>query len=168
MFVGTGTYINGSFNNAWEVEATGLQTEKDDVAAGNIFISSVVATTFTSSNTPVKIKGTTTAENLFRVTSPNNNRLTYTGAKTRRFEVICSLSLIAAGNNKTFSVYIYKNGVKVPESKQYMRFSSQVDRGSLTISCTELLSPNDYLEVWVENNSDNSTVTIESLNLAIK
>src|SRR6185312_10955779 len=88
MFIGSGTYINGTFSNAWEVEATGLNTEKDDVSSGNIYISSSATTNFPSANTPTKIAGTTTSASLFRVTSPTNNRLTYTGTKTRRFLVI--------------------------------------------------------------------------------
>lgn len=168
MFVGTGTFINGTFTNNWEVEASGLPTEKDDVASGNIYLSSITANTFSAVNTPVKIAGTTTSASLFRTSSPTNNRLTYTGHKQRRFSVICSLSSVAASNNKNFTFYIVKNGTILPESKQFMKCSSQVDRGSITLTCTVSMAPNDYLEVWVENNSDNSTVTVQSLNLAIK
>jgi hypothetical protein len=105
---------------------------------------------------------------LYRVGAPVNNRLTYTGSKSRRFSVICSLSAIAAGNNKNFSFYIVKNGTILNESKQLLKLSSQVDRGSITLSCTVLLNANDYVEVWVANNSDATGVTIESLNLAIR
>lgn len=168
MFIGTGTYKTGNFSNNWEVESTGITTEKDDVAAGNIYVSTATATTFTAINTPTKILGTTTASNLFRVTSPTNNRLVYIGKKTRRFQVICSLSMIATANNKNFSFYIYKNGAALPESKQVFRLGSNTDRGSVTLSCTVDLATNQYIEVWAENNSDNTQITVESLNLAIK
>ncbi|MBL7931263.1 MAG: hypothetical protein JNL60_05160, partial [Bacteroidia bacterium] len=168
MFVGTGTYINGTFSNNWEVESTGLTTQKDDVASGNIYISSTASTTFAAVNSPVKIQGTTTSANLFRVSSSVNNRLVYTGNKTKRFAVICSLSSIASGNNKNFSFYISKNGSVLPESKQLMKCSSSVDRGSITLSCTVSLSTNDYIEVWCENNTDATALSVESLNLAIK
>lgn len=168
MFVGTGTYVVGTFSNAWEVEATGLNTEKDDVAAGNIYILASSVTSFAAVNTPVKILGTTTAASLFRVSSPGNNRLAYIGAKSRRFNINCSLSTIASGNNKSFSFYIVKNGTILPESRQYLKFSSQVDRGSITLSCTALLATNDYVEVWIENNTDATSATVESLNLSIR
>ena len=168
MFIGTGTYINGTFSNAWEVEATGLNTEKDDVASGNIYISTSASTSFSAVNTATKIAGTTTSASLFRVTSPSNNRLTYTGTKTRRFAVICSLSTIASGNNKNLTFYITKNGTVLPESAQFLKFSAQVDRGSVTLSCTVQLAPNDYIEVWTANNTDATSISVESMNLAIK
>ena len=117
---------------------------------------------------PTKVLGTTTPASLFRVSSPTDNRLTYTGTKSKRFQVICSLSLTAQAANKYYSFYIVKNGVVQPESRQAMRLSSGVDKGSVTLSCTVLLDANDYVEVWVENNSDNTAMTVESLNLAIK
>ncbi|MBA3682118.1 MAG: hypothetical protein H0W73_13315 [Bacteroidetes bacterium] len=168
LFVGDGIKVVGSFSKQWEVEATGVNVEKDAIATGNLYVSSVIVTTFPAINTSTKILGTTTTASLFRVTSPSDNRLTYNGTKAKRFQVICSLSAIASGNNKNFSFYIAKNGVVLPESKQLMKCSSSVDRGSITLSCTVLLSPNDYIEVWAENNSDATSLTIESLNLAIK
>ncbi|TND08302.1 MAG: hypothetical protein FD123_2333 [Bacteroidetes bacterium] len=168
FFTGTGTYLSGSFSSTWEVESTGINNEKDDVAAGNVYVSTAVATTFTAVNTPTKILGTTTAASLFRVSSPANNRMTYTGVKTRRFQVICSLSLVAAANNKYFSFYIAKNGTILAESKQSLKLGSNDDKGSVTLSCTVQLAANDYIEVWVENNSDATSVTVETLNLAVK
>jgi hypothetical protein len=168
MYVGTGTYVSGTFSNKWEVEASGLNTVKDDEAGGNLYITSSIATSFSGANNPTKILGTTNSVSLFRVTSSLNNRLTYTGAKARGFQVICSLSAIASGNNKNFSFYIVKNGVILAESKQLLKCSSSVDRGSVTLSCATNLSPNDYIEVWAENNTDGSNLTIESLNLALR
>jgi hypothetical protein len=168
IFTGNGTYRTGTFSNQWDVEGVGLTTEKDEVATGNIYVTTPVTTTFSASNTPTKALGTTTAAELFRMSSPANNRLTYSGAKTRRFDVMCSLSLVASASNKYYSFYIYKNGVLLPESKQMLKLGSNVDKGSVTLSCTALLAPNDYLEVWVENDSDNSSITIETLNLSVK
>ncbi len=167
-FMGTGTRISGTFSKKWEVESSGITTEKDDVSAGNLYLSSITNTTFSGVDVPTKVLGTTVAASLFRVTSPSNNRLTYSGTKSRRFHVTASLSVTAQAANKYFSFYIVKNGVVLPESRQAMRLSSGVDKGSVTLSCTIFLDANDYIEVWAENNSDNSYVTIETLNLAIK
>ncbi|OSZ80108.1 hypothetical protein CAP36_02275 [Chitinophagaceae bacterium IBVUCB2] len=167
-FMGTGTRINGTFSKKWEVESPGIATEKDDVSTGNLYLSSIVNTIFSGVDVPTKVLGTTVAASLFRVTSPSNNRLTYDGTKSKRFQVIASLSVTAQAANKYFSFYVVKNGVILPESKQAMRLSSGVDKGSVTLSCTILLNANDYIEIWAENNSDNSYVTLETLNLAIK
>ena len=168
MFVGSGTYVSGTFSNSWEVEASGLNTEKDDVAAGNLYISTPVTTVIAAVNTPVKILGTTTSTNLFRVTSPTNNRLTYTGAKSRRFQVICSLTATQPSSNKFFSFYIAKNGVILTESRQEVKIINSTDQGPVTLSCTLNMSPNDYIEVWVENETSTTNITIQTMNLAIK
>ncbi len=168
LFTGTGTFVSGTFSNKWEVEAYGLNTEKDDVASGNIYISSSAETTIATKDIPVKIAGITTAASLFRVTMPNNNRLAYIGTKTRRFQVIVSLTASAAAKNRNFSFHIFKNGSKLPESTQSMKLSADVSAGSLTLSCTLSLATNDYLEVWTENNTDNLNITVDNLNFSIK
>ncbi|MCE3227308.1 MAG: hypothetical protein K0S32_1859 [Bacteroidetes bacterium] len=159
---------NGTFSNSWEVESFGIETQKDDVSSGNIYLTSTVQTTFVSSNTATKVQCNTQAASLYRVTSPSNNRMTYTGGKTRRFQVIGSLSLSSAAVNKTFTFYVAKNGVIQPESKQTLKMENNSDKGSLTLSCTLPLSTNDYIEVWVENDLDNTAMTVESLNFSMK
>jgi len=114
------------------------------------------------------VLGTTTGVGLFRVSTSGNNRLVYDGIKTRRFSVVASVSVTSQSANKYFSFYIYKNGVKLPESEQAMRLSTGVDKGSLTITCTVQLSTNDYVEIWAANTSDASSMTVETLNLTIK
>jgi hypothetical protein len=167
-FMGTGSKVNGSFSKKWEVESPGINTEKDDVAAGNLYLTGSQVTNFSGVSTPAKVAGTTTAIDLFRVSSPSSNRLTYTGTKTRRFSVIASVSVTSSAANKYFSFYVYKNGVLMPESEQAMRLSTGVDKGSLTISCTVLLAANDYIEIWAANTSDGSSMTVETMNLSIK
>jgi len=109
----------------------------------------------------------TTPVNLSRVTSSIDNRLTYTGTKTKAFKYTCSLSLTAAANNKTFNFYLAKNGAILPESKQITKIASGADVRGVSLSGIVYLSTNDYIEVWIENTSDDTDVTIEALNLSI-
>jgi hypothetical protein len=81
---------------------------------------------------------------------------------------MASLSVTAQSANKNFSFYIYKNGVKLPESEQAMRLSTGVDKASITLSCTIQLATNDYIEIWAANTSDASSMTVETMNLTIK
>ncbi|TSJ44945.1 hypothetical protein [Fluviicola chungangensis] len=168
MFVGTGTYVVGTFSNAWEVEASGLNTQKDEVAGGNIYITTPVATTFSASNTPVKVLGTTTSAGLFRVTNPANNRLTYNGSKTRAFFVSGALSITQPNSNRFFSFYIAKNGVIIPESRQDIKVVNSTDQVSLPLSCRVTLAPGDYIEVWVANQTATTDITVQTLNLSIQ
>lgn len=167
VFSGNGTYVNGTFSKYWYVRAYGIPTESDEVATGNFYVSTTASTIIATVNTPVKVAGTTTSVNLYRVTSPANNRLTYTGTKTRYFKASGSLTAIATSNNQVFSFYIAKNGTILPESKQTFKLTNNTDQNSLTISCTVSLAVNDYIEVWVTNNTSSSDVTIPTLNLAI-
>lgn len=168
MFVGNGTYVTGSFTNAWEVEATGLDTQKDEVAGGNMYITTPIQTVISSTGVPVKVLGTTTSASLFRMTAPTDNRLTYTGSKTRSFQVICSLTAVQPSTNKYFSFYIAKNGVILPESRQEVKLVNNTDQGPVTLSCRVTLAPNDYIEVWVENETSNTNLTVQTMNLSVQ
>src|SRR3989338_1308643 len=168
MFVGDGTYVNCSFTNPWEVEATGLNTEKDAVAGGNMYVTTAIQTVIGVMGVPVKILGTTTAVSLFRMTSPADNRLTYTGSQTRSFQVMCSLTATQPSSNKFFSFYIAKNGVILPESRQEVKLINSTDQGPVTLSCRVTLAPSDYIEVWVENETANTDLTVQTMNLSIQ
>ncbi len=166
-FHGDGTLTTGTPGKEWEINSIGIDTQSDNVATGDFYVTTSATTAISAVNTPVKIAGTTTAVNLFRVTAPTDNRLTYTGTKTRAFKFTCSLSLTAAANNKTFNFYLAKNGSVLPESKQVTKIASGSDVRGLSLSGIVELSINDYIEVWIENTTDNTNVTVEALNLAI-
>ncbi len=168
MFVGTGTYVTGTFTNAWEVESTGISTQKDGVAGGNMYISTPIATTFALADTPTKVLGTTTSTNLYRMTHPTSNRLTYAGSKTRSFMVSCSMSITQPNSNRFFSFYIAKNGVVIPESRQDVKVVNSTDQVSLTLSCWATLAPGDYVEVWVANQAATTNVTVQTMNLTME
>jgi hypothetical protein len=167
-FSGDGTMISGSFSKKWEVESSGIDTETDDVSGGNIYITSVSTTTISSSSTPVKISGTTSTANLFRFTAPVSNRMVYDGTKTRKFQVMAAISMTSPSNNKIYKFYIAKNGTVLPETGQLRKIASGSDVGALSIFGVVELVPGDYVEVWVENTTDNSNITIESMNLTVR
>ena len=176
-FTGIGTRINGytvgsylgySFSKEWDISTPGLITEKDEVATGNLYISSSAITNIIAANTPIKIAGSTSGLNLFRSSSPSDNRIVYNGTKTRYFSYTGSISVTATENNRRFVFYIAKNGTILPESEQSRKIANGADRGSISISGVVQLAPNDYVEVWVENINNASDITIESMNLLIK
>jgi len=158
-----------SNGTGWDITSGNSNSNKDDLAIGNLYISTSGATTFAALNTPKKLAGTTTAANLYRVTSPVTNRLTYTGTKQKSFQVICSLTGTQTSSNIIYSVFIAVNGVVLPESQQTMKFRNNSDKVSLTISCITPLNPNDYIEVWIENETNASIpFTVETLNLSMR
>jgi len=167
-FTQSGSLTSGTFSNKWEIEAPGLITEKDDKATGSIYINSPSTTIISSINVPTKVGGATTAANLFRVdTDSQNNRLRYTGTKTRFFEVTCTFSLFG-GRQDVYAFYVYKNGVRVPSIYVENKIASNGDIGAAAIMGTVELATNDYVELWVENKSANADCTINAMNFIIK
>jgi hypothetical protein len=168
-FIGTGTKVTGTFSKKWEVEAAGLNTEKDATATGTLYVSTSTTTAIATTNTPVKIAGTTTATELARFTSPANNRLVYDGTKTRTFIVTAAISASGTSSSNVYSFYIFKNGVEITASRQRTKVSSTVgDVQVITIVSTVTLSPGDYVEVWTENNSSNVDLNVQNMTLSIK
>ena len=163
-----GNYLGYSFSKEWDISTPGLITEKDEVATGNLYITTSAITNIIAANTPIKISGATSGLNLFRASSPTDNRIVYNGTKTRYFSYTGSISVTATANNRRFVFYIAKNGTILPESEQSRKIANGADRGSISISGVVQLAPNDYVEVWVENINDATDITIESMNLLIK
>jgi hypothetical protein len=168
-FIGTGTKVSGTFSKKWEVEAAGLNTEKDASATGTLYISSATTTAIATANVPVKVSGTTTATELVRFTSPANNRLLYDGTKTRTFIVTAALSASGTSGTYIYSFYIYKNGVQIPASRQRTKvYSSSGDIQVVSIVCTVSLAPGDYIEVWTEDNESSVDILVQNMTLSVK
>ncbi len=115
---------------------------------------------------------TTAAVNLFRTSSPQNNRITYDGHKTRTFQINASLSVresTLVGNYYGF--LIVKNGsIVLTETNSVMRVNNTSDINSLAISGTVELDPTDYIEIWGQRlvGSGTTSVIVFSLNMNIK
>lgn len=167
-FTGDGTRVSGSFSKQWEVESAGIITETDDVAGGNIYVTGASVTPIAAVTTPIKVSGTTTAANLFRFTAPLSNRMVYTGTKTRKFYAIAAISMTSPSNNKVYKFYLAKNGVLLLETAQSRKITTGSDVGALSISGVVELSPGDFIEVWVENLTDATGITVQSMNLTIQ
>lgn len=168
-FMGTGSRVNGTFSKKWEVDAPGINTERDGTATGSLYITSTALTDITGTNSAKKVAGTTSTFELVRFTSPANNRLQYDGTKTRTFIVTSALSATGSSGTYLYSFYIYKNGVRIEGSRQRTKvFSSSGDIQTISIVCTVTLAPGDYVEVWAENNEANVDLTVQNLTLTVQ
>lgn len=127
------------------------------------------ATTTTIANTTdyVKVAGTTTANALNQKFSHSNNKLTYTGALTNSFEVICTLSATAGTNNQVYFA-IYKNGVLDTSSITIATTSGTGRAENFIVTWFGTLSQNDYIEVFCRNASATTNILTTNLNLIIK
>jgi len=180
LFSGAGTYVNGyttgtftgyNFNNSWGVECPGLPLEIDAVAYGNIYITSPSETNITSVGTPVKVNGTTSSVRMFRAASSTSNRITYSGSRTKVFNIQASLSGFSASSNVNYTFFIAKNGTILPSTGIQTRFfgggGGSSDVRALSFTGTVELNPTDYIEVFVQNDENTNNVTVSRLNLLI-
>jgi len=167
IFSGSGVRIYDTFTNKWVVGSSGVPFVGDRRANGSLFISTSAETVINTVNVPVKASGTTTAENLNRVTMPTNNRLRYRGNRTRRFTVRASISLTSPINNQIVSIYIAKNGSIINSTQQQLKLEAG-DVSSISVSGITRLSRNDFIEVWVENNTSSNNFTLLRMNMSLK
>ena len=124
------------------------------------------ATTITVAGTYYKVSGTTTANSLMDFTA-SNNRLTYTGTSDKYFRVVVNpLSMISAGNNVIVACKIAKNGTVIGHPMT-RKIGTGADVGAGTVSFDVSLSTNDYVELFVTNETSTATVTIEDMYLSV-
>ncbi len=98
---------------------------------------------------------------------PANNRLVYTGTRTSHFQVTCAMTITGAANNINIGSYLALNGTPVEASENLRRIANTVDVGSGAVSMLAELTTGDYVELWVENETDDENVTIEKMNLSV-
>ena len=143
---------------------------------GELYISSSAATSVATVSTPLKAAGTTTTGDLslFDDDTGTNNRLKYKGTEPKVFHVLACISMTSASNNITFNIYIYvyddsgASGAVITSSKIQRKIGTGADIGALSTQTLVLLDTDDYVEVWVENITDDSNCTFDLMNLTIK
>ena len=118
-----------------------------------------------STNTWVKVNGTTVLENAQTFTMPQNNRLQYGGLSASR--VICRVQYNGerSGSNgfRFYEFTVFKNGVleagtALMTSEMTNRMTAQ---GLITGNLT--LNTGDYVELFVRNISNNANILVEDI-----
>jgi len=140
------------------INQNSISAETD--ATGNIYATGGV----TDSATPIKLVMNSTDVFSLNFTTDNLGRLTYTGATTYDFLIICSLSYTTAQQNAIGSFYIAKNGTILTETR-VQRKSPRNDVGAILISSTVSLAQNDYIEIFGTMSS--KSLTLETFNLLV-
>ena len=117
---------------------------------------------------PVKVAGTTTASPLVQKFTLSNNRATYTGEISRSFAVSAVASITASAQNLQIGFYVAKNGAVIPSSEMYVTTNQASRAESVAIQSIVDLSNGDYVEVWVENDTNSTDVTVTFLNVQVQ
>lgn len=131
-----------------------------------LYVSTPAETAVATVNTFLKAAGTTTlSPNAHNWTMPQDNRLTYVGPSRRVVHIASSVTVTMAGNTKLARITIAKNGTVHPGAEVQRWVTTGSDKGSTALHAFTDVSNGDYLEVWVANGTDNTNMTLETMNL---
>jgi len=125
------------------------------------------ATTISATSTFYKIAGTTS-----QGITPDNftladNKATFTGSASTNFKVTAVLSL-TAGNNQDIDLRIAKNGTTQARSHQEVTTSGSGSAQNIVVKDIFTLTTNDYIELFVANNTSTTNITVIDLNVIIE
>lgn len=168
-FSGGGTYTAGvqyNDNKSRFIENRGVNNSA--AITGYYMQGNATATTISGVGIPTKVAGLTTESSISqKFTVTTTNRATYSGEIPRDFKitVVCS---VASGNGHQIGVYVAKNGTELAESETYVTTNAigRLENGSVQVLTN--LAQNDYIEIFVENNTSATNITVEDLNVIIQ
>lgn len=167
-FSGAGTYTAGvtfSDNKARWIENRGVQ---NTAAVTSYYMQgNVTATVISVTGTPVKVAGTTTESAVSqKFDNTTSNKALYQGAILRDFKVTVVLTL-SSGNGHQVGVYIAKNGTVLNESETYLTTNASGRLENGVVQVLTALDDTDYIEVFVENNTATTNVTVADMNVIV-
>jgi len=166
-FSGGGTYLSGVMVNDNKTLFVNCKGIENTAEISQYYMNgNATTTTISSIGVAVKVAGTTTSSSITQKFTNTDNRATYIGSLTRFFKVTASLS-VESGNNNQIGVYIAKNGTLISES-EVLGTTSGTGRGENIVAQTLVqLSENDYIEIFIENESSTNNITVTDLNVII-
>ena len=159
----------GAANGVASLDANGFVPNSELYnPIGNLYLSAGVVTPIAVVGTPVKTLGTTILLPSTDFDSPVNGRLRYIGTETKTFVMTASLSMIASAVNRTFNFYFAKNDNILTETAITNSVPAIFYAETIPLLGVVSLTTNDYVEVWVENLSDDTDMALLTLNMTIK
>lgn len=144
-------------------------TIMDDTVPGGMLymVNNATVTTIAAIDTPVLVAGTWTVEFESQFTGTTAGRLTYNDVRTINTPVDVSITVNpAAGTNKNIRAYIAKNGSVVTGSGKSV-LTDTGDPATLSLIWQLDLATSDFIEVFIENKTDTTDITVTDIVLRI-
>ena len=163
--LGTGPILNGIdySDDLWEMQLNSQINNSLDVALGYHGAATI---TIASAATPVLLGSAWTVDQDHRFTGTAGGTWTYTGKGTH-VEITVNVSGTAATATYTYTFFIYKNGVQIAASAVARAFTAGTV-GNLTMIWELELATNDYIEVFVQNNTAAANYALSSAKIRIR
>ena len=131
-----------------------------------IYVATPAATTVSAVSTWYKMAGATSSGVISgHYTHPSDGRVTHTGTVTRTNLIQAVVSFTCASANQDVWISVYKSGTIVDSSIQKHKVGASGDISSTYIQCLVSLAENDYVEVYVLNDTSAANVTAVAMNL---
>lgn len=135
----------------------------DTIADGLLSLTAnATATVIATVDTPVLVAGTFVVERISLYTGTTAGRMTYEAERDLVTPIDISVQIEpVSGTNKDITVYLALNGTIITNSGKSVR----ADSGNplvLGVIWQLNLSENDFLEIFVENNSDSVNILVDS------
>jgi hypothetical protein len=169
-FSGGATYVSGiaqtDSRSLWVNNTGVVNTSTTGVMTmqGN-----ATATTVSASDVEYKAAGVTTLDTSVsqKFSMPVDNRLQYDGAINRQFRCTAMLT-VTSGNNVQVGVYFAKNGTPIVNSEMYATTDGNGRFENMAVQTVVELTQGDYMEVFVENATNTTDITLADLSAIIE
>jgi hypothetical protein len=126
-------------------------------------VTTPAATSPQAAGVPLKAAGTTAlAQGAQAWTMPESNRLQYEGRVRRAVILTAAVSLTAGANNILTKVVFAKNGTPIAGEAIPRFVGTGADVGAVPVVAFTDASATDYFELFVSNETNTATVTIEA------
>jgi hypothetical protein len=130
--------------------------------------SNATETSIGEAGTAVKIAGTWVVERESHFTADTTGRITYNGERDLTIPIdAVTTAKSASGTNKDITFYIALNGSIITNSSESNRVSSN-DKKNTSNVWQLTLSTNDYLELFVANDTDTVNIIVESATYRVR
>ncbi len=162
-FSGSGTYITGVTSGDNKARFQNCRGITNTASVGTLYMQqNATATVISQTLTYYKIAGTTTASSTNQRFNHANNRLTYVGAFSETFELKGTATLSGSANNE-IGIVVFKNGQEASEFEVRSTLNTGGRAENISFFWVGTLSQNDYVEIYIENYTASSNVTVEDL-----
>jgi hypothetical protein len=128
--------------------------------------SNATVTTISAANTPVLVEGTWVVVSSSQMTGTTGGRLTYDAPRDRILSVTASVTLEVVTGTDVCTIFIAKNGSVISDTGIRM-FGDQGIPANVTNLWTGVVSEGDYFEVFVQNNEDDTDITVIDASLRV-
>lgn len=167
-FSGGSTYVTGVQQDDNKSNWSECRGVRNSAAISSYYMNgNTTATVIATIGVAVKAAGTTTSAPISQRFTNTANRATYDGAIQRDFKVSAVLS-VNSGNNNVIGIYIAKNGTLLPESEVYITTNAGGRAEGASCQVIVAMIDTDYIEIWVENDTSTTAVTVSELNVIVE